>query len=43
MLEAQAMRDLLKTTKPYEGGLGQQQSVTEFTTKQAGGATFKIK
>jgi hypothetical protein len=43
MLEAQAMRDLLKTTKPYEGGLGQQQSIADFTTKQAGGATFKIK
>jgi hypothetical protein len=43
MLEAQAMRDLLKTTKPYEGGLGQQHSIADFTTKQAGGATFKIK
>lgn len=43
MLEAQAMRDKLKTTKPYEGGLGQQQSEVEFTSKEAGKATFKIK
>lgn len=37
------MRDKLKTTKPYEGGLGQQTSEIEFTSKEAGKATFKIK
>lgn len=37
------MREKLKTTKPYEGGLGQQTSEIEFTSKEAGKATFKIK
>jgi hypothetical protein len=42
MLEAQTMRDQLKPTAPYEGGL-QQQQYEEFKSKEAGRVTFKIK